>query len=260
VTPGTRSLVADLATAGVVAEVRRDALAGDFDPWTGDPTALIGRAPGWIVDAALVRAYAIAPPSPPRSPPAPRPRRVLTMPPTERQLELLAAARRLIDAGQDVTPPRLARAVRRSMGILADQMSGLVDRDLLRVLSGPTALVVLGPRAHLYPERSIVRTQRSIHIETLIRAGQTIEEIVGSPTLTPPATRAEVYRVRATYCRDLPRTTPMTHPTGDSHHKVLELLRQDGALTLSEIARRVGISRARVGQIVDNAKRLGQLG
>lgn len=262
---GDRCLADDLAAAGASADVRRDALAGDFNAWTGDPGALVDRAPAWVADAALVRAYAVDQAPPERAAPAkPPPRRYLPMPPTYRQRETLAVIRRMIDARIRVTPAALASSTGTASartGPVVEDLMGLEDRGLVEILPGNPVLVVLGPRANLFPERTVARTQRSIEIERHLRDGKTPAAI--APLLEPPATPAEVYRVRAIYCTDIPRGV-RTQAVGENHHKVLQIVREARAAGGEEqrgaIARTLGISRARVHQIIANAERRGELG
>lgn len=266
ISPGIRYLVDDLVLAGADGAVRRDALAGDFCPWRGgDPLRLAGRAPAWITDAAAVMAYAIkpaprraAPPAPPPPPP-----RYLEGRPTDLQLEALAALRRLLDRSPVVTATELAREVGVGAKIFHDLLRGLVDRGLVdKTATARGDLILIGPRAATYPEREVKRTQRSREIEALIRSGKTIDEVIATAMTVDgkpaPPTRAEFYRVRAQYCADLGRkTTP--RPTGGNHAAVVELYRS-GVTSATEIARRIGtISRARVGQILANAARKGEI-
>lgn len=267
ISPGIRYLVDDLVLAGADGAVRRDALAGDFCPWRGgDPLRLAGRAPAWICDAAAVMAYAIKPaprPRPPAPAPVPPPR-YLEGRPTDLQLEVLAALRRLLDRSAVVTVADLAKSVGITVKSFQDVLRGLVDRGLVeKTTTARGDLVLIGPRASPYPEREVKRTQRSREIEALIRSGMTIEEVIASPMVVDgkpaPPTRAEFYRVRSQYCADLDRQAA-SRPTGDNHAAVVELYRS-GVTSATEIARRLGtISRARVGQIIANATRKGEIG
>lgn len=264
--PGIRYLVDDLILAGVDGSVRRDALAGDFDPWRagGDPAALAGRAPAWICDAAAVMAYALKPAQPRAAPPpltsSPAPR-YLEGQPTDLQLEVLAALRRLLDRKPMVTAAELAKEAHVNARTFPDVLRGLVDRGLVeKTATARGDLVLIGPRAAPYPEREVKRTQRSREIESLIRSGKPMEEIIAVPLASDgkTPTRAEFYRVRSLYCADLDRqATP--RPTGSNHAAVVDLYRS-GVTSATEIARRLAtISRARVGQIIENAKRKGEI-
>ena len=261
VTPGARCLLADLAAASASAEVRRDALAGDFDPLTGDPAALIGRAPPWIAAAAAVWAYVVdpVPPVPPSTQPAPPPR-MIKAPPTSRQLDILAAVRRAGDGGYRLTDlglRQLARAAGIHTAQVGDVIAGLKARALVEAMPDVPPLLVLGPRAHLYPETTPVRTQRSKDIEALLRAGKGVDEIIAGGEVAPAPSRAEVYRVRAQHCNGMARA-PGKLPPGAAHRAVVARI-IGGETNQSLIARQVGVSRVRVGQIIENAKERGEI-
>jgi hypothetical protein len=270
---GVDALVADLARAGAPPAVRLAALAGEYNTWTyGDPERVPG--PSWIAAAAAVRAYdlaadradmlaALAPP--PRPVAVPPPPRYNPAPPTDRQREVLAALRRLVDAGERVT----IEALRYESGSLADRLvdalAALEGRGLIRrlPLGQYPPWIVLGPLAHLYPERIVYRTERSQTIEQHVRAGLSTDEVIAVMAAAPPVTRAEVYRVRHLYARDAPKKRTSWRPTGPMHAAVVEAYRAARKGTKkpvkTAIANALGISRIRVIQILKNAERLGDL-
>lgn len=101
------------------------------------------------------------------------------------------------------------------------------------------------------------RTFRSIAIEAVLRNGATLEEAIA--VVNPIATRQEVYRVRRDYCSDV-KFERRKRPTGDAHKRVVDRI-QSGPKgeSLSDVARFCKVSRARVGQIIANAKKRGEL-
>lgn len=255
---GVRSLVADLAAAGAPADVRLDALAGDFDVERGDPAGLRGRAPAWIADAAAVFAYEVREPAAPREvAPAPRPTRYLVGEPSAAQRVVVAALRRLIDLGRasSATVAAVLREARLSRGRWPDIVRGLEDRGLAEVLAGTPPIVVLGPRAHLYPDRIMPRTKRSLQIEAHLRAGLADADVRAA--MTPAATRQEVVRVRLLHCADLPSGRALL-PTGTTHATVVAAWKA-GHRHVAALAARAEVTPERIRQILDNARRRGEL-
>lgn len=104
------------------------------------------------------------------------------------------------------------------------------------------------------------RTERSLTIEKSLRAGASVD--VACQSVDPPAFAREVYRIRRDHCGDMKFERPR-RAVGDNHLTVVRLMKEAAekkeTLVLADIARELGVTRARVVQIVENARRWGDL-
>lgn len=104
------------------------------------------------------------------------------------------------------------------------------------------------------------RTQRSLAIEAALREGKSVAE--AAQVVDPPALNQEVWRVRRDHCTDMTfKRAP--RPTGENYKLVVARMKEAAARNLTpvlaDLARDLGITRARVVQIVDNARLRGDL-
>lgn len=104
------------------------------------------------------------------------------------------------------------------------------------------------------------RTERSITIEKSLRAGASVD--VARHSVDPPAFAREVYRIRRDHCGDMKFERPR-RAVGENHLTVVRLMKEAAArnetLVLADIARDLGVTRARIVQIVALARRWGDL-
>lgn len=104
------------------------------------------------------------------------------------------------------------------------------------------------------------RTERSLTIEKAIRAGASVDAACQS--VDPPAFAREVYRIRRDHCGDM-KFERARRAMGANHLTVVRRMKEAAekkeTLVLADIAREIGVTRARVVQIVENARKWGDL-